>query len=223
MKVVLVLWGTTVDSGDEFAGFYTAITNSAYIDWLSEYDTPTTSIGRGTLIANYTDASAAIGDLAGSDVETELTRLIDAGSIPFPDANTAYAIHFSPGVTVSFDGYETCKSICGYHSTYDHDGRNVNYSVVPDETGAAAPLGCGSGSKFENTCETASHELLEMITDPAVGLATGIASPLAWYNAQKGEIADICDVPNIRAGLIAGYTVQPAWSNLAGACIVSRP
>jgi hypothetical protein len=48
------------------------------------------------------------------------------------------------------------------------------YGVMP-----ACAYGCGSSTTFNNLCSVASHELAEMITDPAVGLASSNAPPLA--------------------------------------------
>ena len=58
-------------------------------------------------------------------------------------------------------------------------------------------------------------------TDPAVGLATTYAPPLAWYNRTYGEIGDIC---NAQQGTVVGgdgatYVVQKEWSNARKACI----
>jgi hypothetical protein len=66
-----------------------------------------------------------------------------------------------------------------------------------------------------------SHELIETVTDPFVGLATTYASPLAWYNKTYGEIGDICNAQQgtITAGGVT-YTVQKEWSNSKNACIV---
>ena len=73
-------------------------------------------------------------------------------------------------------------------------------------------------------CSVASHELIEAVTDPAVGIATKIASPLAWYDSVNGEISDIC---NAQQGTVVGangvtYTVQKNWSNALNSCIISK-
>jgi len=44
----------------------------------------------------------------------------------------------------------------------------------------------------------ASHELVEATTDPAAGLATTFAPPLAWYDRAFGEIGDICTAQQVR-------------------------
>ena len=66
-----------------------------------------------------------------------------------------------------------------------------------------------------------SHELVEGITDPGVGL-----NRVAWYDQNNGESADICAGAGSAAPVIGGdgvrYMVQRIWSNRADACIVSR-
>jgi hypothetical protein len=69
----------------------------------------------------------------------------------------------------------------------------------------------------------ASHELVEAVTDPDVGLAKALAAPLAWYDANNGEIGDIC--AGHEGKLHAGgaiWTVQKQWSNKAHACVLGR-
>ena len=67
-----------------------------------------------------------------------------------------------------------------------------------------------------------SHELVEAVTDPQVGIATSLSYPLGWYDATNGEIGDIC---NQQHGTINSggqtFTVQLEWSNSEGACSTS--
>ena len=77
---------------------------------------------------------------------------------------------------------------------------------------------------FNNQTSVASHELIESVTDPEVGLATVAGPPLAWYDNTNGEIGDIC---NAQQGTIVGsdsltYVVQKQWSNALGGCTVAR-
>src|SRR5205807_193474 len=126
VKVHAVYWSAKVKYQTELDGFYKAITQSAYFDWLDEYDTPKQHIGRGQLAGAFVDTQTG----------TEVT-----------------------------------------------------------------------------------HEQIEAVTDPAVGLATSFGPPLAWYDVNNGEIGDICVG---QGDTIAGYTVQREWSNAAGACIASK-
>jgi len=99
------------------------------------------------------------------------------------------------------------------------------FGVIPDLGGLCA-FGCGSSfTAVNNLYSVASHELAEMVTDPAIGAVTGdnVTAPAAWYNAKNGEIGDLC---NGQQGTTVGrdgqtYTIQNIWSNTADKCVAS--
>jgi hypothetical protein len=227
VKVVTIFWGSTVNYASQLNAFYSAVTSSAHFDWLSEYNTPTQKIGRGTLGATYDDTTAPTGSISDAAIQSEIKKLISAGEVPAPDADTYYAVHFAPGVSVtSSDGSRSCVQFCAYHGTYATGSPSnpyVYYGVIPDQGGSCAG-GCGADSStYNNTTSVASHELIEAVTDAAVGVATSNASPLAWYDTTYGEIGDIC---NARQGTVVGgdgksYVVQAEFSNKLKNCIVA--
>jgi len=219
VKVFTVFWNNKVQFQSQLNDFYKAVADSAYYDWLSEYNTPTQTIGRGSLLGSLVDPTPPTStSLTNVDIQTELGKLIDAGKVPAPTADTLYMVHFPPGVSIDLDGSGSCVVFCAYHNTFVHNGVNVYYGVMPDQGGSCAG-GCGSDpSLFNNLTSVSSHELIESVTDAAVGLATTVGPPLAWYDQTNGEIGDIC---NAEQGSIAGYTVQKEWSNKSGACIVT--
>jgi hypothetical protein len=185
-------------------------------------------IGRGTLKGTFTIApktkAAALTDAA---IRKELTAQITAGKLPAPGPQTVYLVHLPPGVSVSLDGSRSCASggFCAYHNTFKRSSKEVDYAVLPDlGPGSGCETGCGgAATPFANQTAVASHELIEAITDPAVGLAKGLARPLAWYSAQGGEIGDLCNGQQATLHAASGeqYTVQKEWSNKARACIAS--
>ncbi len=219
VKVFTVFWNNSVAYQSQLNAFYTAVTNSAYFDWLTEYDTPTQNIGRGSFLGSLVDPSPPTAtSITNVDIQTELGKLIDAGQVPAPTADTLYMMHFPPGLSIDLDGSGSCVVFCAYHNTFVHNGVNVYYGVMPDQGGSCAG-GCGSDpTLFNNLTSVSSHELIESVTDAAVGLATVVGPPLAWYDTTNGEIGDIC---NAEQGSIVGYTVQKQWSNKANACIVT--
>lgn len=223
VKVVQVNWGgSNVSFASELNGFYSAVTNSAYFDWLSEYNTPTQQIGRGSFAGAVDDTSVAGTSLSDAQIQQEIGRLVSTGKVPAADDNTIYMVHFAPGVSISMsDGSQSCVQFCAYHSTFTQGGRNIYYGIIPDQNAGGCASGCGGGTAFENTTSTTSHELIEAVTDAAVGLATTNGPPLAWYDTKNGEIGDICVTGTSYTGVVAGYTVQKEWSNKAGACIVT--
>jgi hypothetical protein len=183
-------------------------------------------------------------NLADSDVSTELVAQIAAGHLPAPtldalgNVNTLYMIDFPAGYTTSVEQGGTtvysCTGFCGYHNTVIYDGADVvPYGVLPDQSAASAcHTGCGSSKNYiNNSTSSHSHELVEALTDTAVGIAGGgFGRPLAWYDATDtmgGESADLCNqiqyaIPFASAPM-GTYTVQEIWSNNNGACIAVPP
>jgi hypothetical protein len=225
VKVHAVYWGATTQFQSKLNSFYSAITNSSYIDWLKEYDTPTQqvrggSFGEATVITpSHTGTS-----LKDADIQAEISAQIDAGHLPPPDGvNDLYMLHFPAGIKISAPGDQatSCVQFCAYHGTYKKGDKYVFYGIHPDLTQSGCNQGCGTGTAENNTTSVASHEMVEAMTDAAVGMATAVGQPpLAWYNAQKGEIGDIC---NGQQGVVNGFTVQKQWSNGQQKCVLSGP
>ena len=260
MQVVQVLWGSGSAGGGNgqylaevlgtttpnIATFYQGVLNSAYVDWLDEYNTDITdfggdsgtnqSIGRGSfservIITPSTNASS----ISDATIQTELVNQIVAGHLALPttDAagnnNTYYAIFFPHGKSITQGGATSCAAggFCAYHGTVvaSFPVGEIYYGVHPDmQAGSGCDTGCGSGATaFDNYTSVASHEMVETITDGEVGLAVDLAPPLAWYDNTNGEIGDIC---NAQQGSIVGsdghtYTVQAEFSNAANTCIIT--
>src|SRR5262249_1952098 len=102
--------------------------------------------------------------------------------LPKNDGNSLYMVYFPPGISISMGGSSSCQAFCAYHSTLQRsDGSYVFYGVLPDLGGACAG-GCGSGSLFQSNTQVSSHEMIEAVTDPAVGVNT-----LSWYDDTNGE------------------------------------
>ena len=243
VHVVPVMWGANVPSAVSggVGAFYEAITDSAYIDFLAEYDTnildfagqqgTNQHIGRGTASKAITiTPSITSTTITNDQIWQELQRQITAGNLPFPDANTIYMVHFAAGASITMpDGNggtaASCQQFCAYHNTTSASGSipEFYYGVLPNVTSDGCEPGCGPiGGGFNNTTSVASHELIEAVTDAAVGLAIDNAPPLAWYDpqGQDGEIGDIC---NGSQGTVSSHgqtwTVQQEWSNNHNACI----
>lgn len=221
VKVVAVFWGSAVPNQASLADFYTSIVDSPHLDWLSEYNTSKQTIGRGSFLGSYVDSAApARSSLADEDIQAEIGRLIDQGKVPAPDADTLYMVHFPAGVSISMQNNYSCQQFCAYHGTFTNQGKYVYYGVMPDFSGGCQSCG-GTGDKLKNTTIVTSHELVEAITDPAIGIANekNDASYLAWYDDQGGEIGDVCQS---ESGVVAGWTVQGEYSMKEGGCVVAR-
>jgi len=212
------------------AAFYKGILASSYFTWLNgDYKTPTQTIGTGTYAGDIgiTPSSANNGaTIDDTNIQAEIKAQISAGKLPAPTANTYYAAYFPKGKKITQGGTSSCASggFCAYHGTIASSsapGGYVFYGVLPDNSaGSGCDTGCGTSTAFNNWTSVSSHELIEMVTDPAVGVATTYASPLGWYNKTYGEIGDIC---NAQQATIVGtdgasYTVQKEWSNSTKTC-----
>jgi len=235
-----VFWGTgtygpNAGPGGSMPAFFNAVGSSAYFDWLTEYNTPSgtaqtighaSSAGEATISPSVANNGSTIDDV---NMQAELTAQLTAGTLPAPqldatgNVNTLYALYFPAGKTLTQGGLTGGVDWCAYHNTVLYQGHLVPYMVLPAFTaGSSYTLGCGSDpTNFNNFTSVASHELVESVTDPGIGLAFSAGPPLGWYDlaAGTGEIGDIC---NAQHGTIAGYVVQKQFSNTTGTCIVTR-
>jgi MYXO-CTERM domain-containing protein len=235
VKVIAVFWTSAVsmDTQTRIPGLYTTITNSPFMDWLYEYDTPGGTsgtgqhIGRGSYGGAYTiDPSNKGTTLTETSIGTELVNQIQLGHLPKPELdakgfpNTLYMFEFPPGydITLGFD--HACTGFCAFHYSVHAFGVDIPYGVHPDfaAPGSACGKGCGPSTDwFENATDTHTHELAEAITDPSVVTS-------AWYNDQAGEIGDVCATNTAaEVATIDGYVVQVEWSEAAHECLGSKP
>ena len=215
-----IFWNSTVQFQGTMSPFYNDVPNSPLYDMLTQY-----GIGRGSGRPAVV-AGRSTRNIRDSDIRTEVLFEINQGTVPQPtDPNNYYPVQLAPNMSVTApDGSQSCVVFCAYHGTFqanDVNGNvfNVNYGVLPDLSGACNGV-CGGNTVVNNTTSVASHELVEATTDPAVGLATFIGFPLAWYDPTYGEIGDIC---NGQQGTTVGnghtYTIQLEFSNARNDCV----
>lgn len=239
VKLVMVLYGTngtyasflTNDAAPSMLSFYQQMVNSTYMDWLCEYSTPSQTIGRGSFAGKFSIVPLSTNNrstITDANIQSELARQITAGTLPAPDSNTLYMVHFPKGKSITFGTARSCVSggFCAYHGTFFSGTSEIYYGVLPDmSAGSGCDLGCGSSSSpLTNQCSVASHEIIEAITDPEVGVASSIGFPLAWYDAVNGEIGVICNA--MQSAFVGAdghfYGIQEGWSNHDNNCIAVR-
>ena len=243
-----VYWGSgTYQQGagpndSKIVNFFKGVTNSAYMDWLLEYDTPTQHIGRGSYHGQTTITPSLANDgvtIDSSNIENELVAQLDAGALPAPqtdaggNVNTLYALFFPQGKTLTDGASVGGVGFCGYHGAVSYKSMIVPYAVLPDFDDPGYANGCGSDADaFNNFTSTVAHELIEAVTDPGVSLATGDGPPLGWYDNGKGiggesnggEIADLCDTQGpLTGGDGATYIVQAEFNNATNLCTIVPP
>lgn len=213
---------------------------------LSEYSTPTQTIGSGSVIdrRSITPSVAASGaTVDDSTIQAELLSQVTAGALTAPTANTVYTLYFPLGTKVCDaamgqspmacspqSGADNSNAFCGYHGATNatYNGHHLVYVVQPYADSFYAG-GCGSpGQTIAESLESVvSHELSETITDPFAGLND--ASQLGWYDDNYGEVADLCqtgmgpwtwntDSVGYRDSANTWFHVQQVWSNAHRAC-----
>jgi hypothetical protein len=199
--------------------FASGVVASRYVDWLSEYNTLAQRIGRGTLEGVFTvdpPTSADGNVVSDASIRRALSSLIAAGRLPRPSVNRLLVVFFRRGQIITRPGADSVRTFCAYHDTMSYSSRPVAYAVIPYELDNA---GCrATTSSFNSLTTVVSHEIIEGITDPGVGLGR-----VAWYDRSNGEIADICarTIP----GYVTGsdgvrYMVQREWSNQRRSCVL---
>jgi PKD repeat protein len=220
VQVEVVHWSPAVNASvrNTLPGFYSDVMNSAYFDWLSEYDKPTLPIGHGTYLGTFVDTAAPAGSsITQAQVEDELARLIGNASVPPPTANRLYMMYLPPGVMLTALGWFSCTptdGFCGYHHFFTlPSGQTVYYGLISDLGGCGTR--CGTFDQVGNTTMNSSHELVEAVTDPK---NTG------WWG-PGGEIADLCQSGDSSTwgDTFDGYAVQYQWSNRYNSCIITPP
>jgi hypothetical protein len=223
-SIVTVFWGLNVDPQVQAAmpQFYSdVIGNQEYMGTVSQYGVHSASAGGTYFISPQTTKTS----LADSDIQNELAVQANQGKLPIPSSGVAYMVHLPPGIMLTHDGGVSCaggdKDFCAYHSfgvTADSEGFTATFafSVVPDYTSPQCQQWCTfapAEGALQNTTKVASHELMEILTDPRGN---------GWGDTNTGcEIGDIC---NEAVGMIGKTTdvgawyVQDLWSNATSRC-----
>ena len=215
-RIFVIYWGDVPEAA-KLSNFYCYISKSQLFTNLKEY-----GINHGNFIGDYTiNDSTETKFIYDFQIRAKLLDLIESGQIIQPDDNTYFAIHFATSIQSirGPSGLESCKygGYCAYHSTFiQSNGKFIYYGVIPAQNNLCATH-CGTSSDpFDNLTGVSSHELVETVTDPAIGVASTLGHPIAWYDPFAGEAVDIC---NGQTGKIGNYTVQKFWSNKRRLCI----
>lgn len=237
VKAYAVFWGPNVnaDVQQKIGGYYKAMSNSSYLDWLDEYSTfgqavdgragTKQHIGRGAFVKSVMitpiDVRTEIDDV---DIQAELKKQISAGVLPKPDTNSLFMLYFPPGMTITASGMKSCSAFCAYHGfSGTPETEHFYYGVMPD-IGGACSFGCSASSTpFDSMTAISAHEFIEAITDPFPTPGSNPAYPQAWNTVDGSEIGDMCATSgnSILAAGAVNYVVQSEWDNSKNACTVS--
>ena len=226
VKVVDVFYSPSFKYKAMLEDFYKAILQSAYFDWLTEYNVTNYKIGRGSFVTSFEDTNVNPTTVKQINPETYLKGLIAANKVPPPDDDTMYMLYFPSGIDPTDGSGPSCianGNYCAYHNSYQATGgQNVRYGVMPDMDAGGCSMGCGPAG-FQSFTDVSSHELIEAVTDPD---GTGWYDDGAAANSQDncGEIGDICATGGTSEGAtVAGFFVQNEWSNKFKKCIAVDP
>ncbi len=228
VHAVPVYWSNAVNSQIQNAmdDFYSSYVNSKHMDWLSEYNTNLSAVdgrtGTNQKISRGTSTTPILiqpaltsKQITDEQIRIELASQIDAGTLPRPDSNTIYMIHFPSDISISIEGMSSCFSFGGYHNGEKNQKYgDLFYAVLPD---------CGfmknSQGSLSSATFVASHELIEAVTDAYPTPGSSPAYPQAWNDTGGSEIADLCQSgESTLNGAKANYTISLEWSNSRGTC-----
>ena len=168
---------------------------------ITQYSKTGNAISAGlTHAPDFVDNQAAPRRISDSGVQSYLTGLFNAGRIS-ANSFTVYGVYLPQGTTSTLGQSASCRSYCGYHSSYTYNGKTILYAVFPYNDCS----GCSLSGKTVVDMGTivTSHEIREAITDPVN----------AWWESSSGyEADDKCAWHNLykQAG---GAWVQPEYSN----------
>lgn len=246
VKVVTVFWGNNVapEVKNNVEDFYKSLVTSSFMDAGKEYSTTNLTgqngqqgsnqvIGRGTYgqTVQIVPASALNkSKVDDTEIQKELERQVATGQLPAPTADTLYMIHFSGGITITMDDgngglASSCQQFCAYHNGFKSKaGANIYYGAMPELSGFACSMGCGSGSLLDRTTTSASHELMEAVTDPFPTPGSHPAFPQAWNTSGGEEISDLCQsAPSGKLiGSAKSYLVTQNYLNSTHACSTAK-
>jgi hypothetical protein len=209
------------------SSFLTGITNSTYMDELSEYGANGYVIGHGSFGGMYTVTPAPANDTAvldDSQIQAELEQQVTDANLPAPDANTLYALFFRQGQEITSGAFTSFTDFCGYHSTTAT--QHLVYAVMPlrasdTDTTPGITGTCGASPGLGNMTSVLSHELSESVTDPDVGI-----SSVGWGDTTHlEEVSDLCNQWQKPVKLADGlkYIAQENYSNQLHRCEISGP
>jgi|GEM_PF-1691877 len=187
-------------------------------------------VGDGPPGAGVELSTAASMQYTDATLQAWLASAITGGVLPKPDANatsnTVYVLYFPSTTTITFDGVDSCVGFTGYHNAMPFGSQQLPYAVamecgaMPSLVPNVAPL-----TALQNTTMSASHEIVEAVTDPIAftGWVIDETNPnnRGWIDMTGGgEAADMCfDVLGLDQDETSdgAFSVQRIWSNAQAA------
>ena len=157
-------------------GFSKAIVENGYLAPLKDLNYGT---GPGTYSGSINGTALAASSIfADSDAQATLKSMLDAGQIA-GNANSLFMLILPDGVTgeMDSDGSTSCSAWCGYHDSFDYNGAQIAYAVLP------STLCQTCGGQIGDFTAVYAHELAEACTDKVPGQG--------WVAADGEENGDL--------------------------------
>jgi hypothetical protein len=123
------------------------------------------------------------------------------GAFDFPDKWLIVIAFLDPSIPLLVN--QTGKTATGAHYS---GPSQVSYAWV----------NCSGSQGFAQAMQTFSHELVETISDPVVGVGIIQTKPTLPVGTTPPEIADVCNQP----ALVNGVNVVAYWSQSTGSCVI---
>lgn len=221
--------GVTKEALDSWTSAFIA---SGYLASGAQYGIGTPTFGGGFLSAAkcVPTASGSTPSLSTSDASGVISCNFGTGGALHGLHNTVANLIVPPpwNILDGIDGIgSTCTTIGGYHAT-TLDVNLVPFTVIP----VSSPC----NSNFNETTDTLSHEIIEVLTDP-IGSQGWTQKFALGVNVSEelsaGEVSDICTSVGDEKALpadndaisffAAGGAVQAYWSNAAQTCVPGVP
>jgi hypothetical protein len=150
-----------------------------------------------------------------------------ASSLPAPDDETAYVLFYPEETAIIHDGQKSCTEFGAYHGEVTiAGGRVVPYVVVPRCTPSPNAIAGTPQNATELLTVSATHEIVEVATDPFPLTAPAWLAPTDFYGVPVSvtEVANMCDMDaneTMAANQVRlsernfSYLVERTWSNAA--------
>jgi hypothetical protein len=214
-----IRWDSTVSSTftsvtSLFSVLFGDPTMAGYLQILQQYTGAPQAPG-GMMAAEVTlTLNNTATTLSPQDIQHELGLQFQANNLlpPTGSATDIYVVYLPDADTATHPAIHgtgtlsSCGDFTGYHGSFSFNQVDAEFIVLP---------GCGSTGDRE---ETASHELIEAMTDPLIGFVGG-SNNIGWYDEQpdpcNGEVADLCQGNDYD---LNGFTVASAWSDATASC-----
>jgi hypothetical protein len=206
VEVTTVFYGSDWATGSDHAmalqliDFTRTAVSGSYMDVLTNAGY---NVGRGSLVGSrlFNGPINKGVFLEDATLRDYLRAGITSGAF-HPNANSLYVIYVEDNVVVR-EGGHTSRAFFGYHGAFGFAGNDVRYAVVTYPGGTARNSTDPALSTRDTITETASHEIVEAVTDPDVGYQR-----LGWFDDQIHQ--EVSDPVNDSVAYLNGYAVQRA-------------